>query len=269
MAESCHRRRRQACRGHVEPASSCSNQAARQPQVEYLRAAQPAAGVAASSHHAWRGKKGQRKGGRACGPAGERRSAEQACLAAAAPGDQLVQGEQRGASPRPQTTYSSSAAAVPCSSGKSNGNGILCGSGVLQVVQSRKGSRSLQLDVPAGGGGSAAAQSPAALPSAPAANAAPARKLPVRKPATKRPGKPAAARLKGGRLVYCPAYCHSGECPRRERGCPHRHDPTKRAVCPRWLRGACALGKRCQLQHQRRPELMPACLHHLKASCFF
>jgi hypothetical protein len=75
------------------------------------------------------------------------------------------------------------------------------------------------------------------------------------------------ARLKGGRLVYCPVYCHTGRCPRRGRGCPLRHDPTKRAVCPLWLQGKCGLGATCPLQHQRRPELMPACVHYLQGRC--
>ncbi|KAL4539102.1 hypothetical protein Ndes2526B_g02635 [Nannochloris sp. 'desiccata'] len=75
------------------------------------------------------------------------------------------------------------------------------------------------------------------------------------------------SRLKGGRLVYCPVYCHTGRCPRRGRGCPLRHDPTKRAVCPLWLRGKCALGAACPLQHQRRPELMPMCVHYLQGRC--
>jgi len=75
------------------------------------------------------------------------------------------------------------------------------------------------------------------------------------------------SRLKGGRLVYCPVYCHTGRCPRRGRGCPLRHDPTKRAVCPLWLRGKCAIGATCPLQHQRRSELMPACVHYLQGRC--
>ncbi len=45
---------------------------------------------------------------------------------------------------------------------------------------------------------------------------------------------------------------------------PRRHDSTKRAVCPRWLHGTCPLGTSCPLQHQRKPELMPICMHFLK-----
>lgn len=44
-----------------------------------------------------------------------------------------------------------------------------------------------------------------------------------------------------------------------------RHDSTKRAVCTRWLRGCCQAGALCPLQHQRKPELMPVCIHFLKA----
>ena len=69
----------------------------------------------------------------------------------------------------------------------------------------------------------------------------------------------------GGRVVYCPVYCRTGKCSRRGRGCPYRHDPIKRAVCPRWLHGSCDAGGACPLQHQRRRELMPVCMHFLKA----
>jgi len=71
-------------------------------------------------------------------------------------------------------------------------------------------------------------------------------------------------RLKGPRVKYCPVYCQTGQCPRRGRGCPLRHDPTKRAVCTKWLMGRCERGKACPLQHQRRPELMPTCVHFLQ-----
>ncbi|KAL6785308.1 hypothetical protein ACKKBG_A03295 [Auxenochlorella protothecoides x Auxenochlorella symbiontica] len=64
--------------------------------------------------------------------------------------------------------------------------------------------------------------------------------------------------------VYCPEYCRTGSCPRRGRGCSLRHDPTKRAVCARWLAGSCPLGPTCPLQHQRVAELMPLCIHFIK-----
>ncbi|KAL6784808.1 hypothetical protein ACKKBF_B03295 [Auxenochlorella protothecoides x Auxenochlorella symbiontica] len=67
--------------------------------------------------------------------------------------------------------------------------------------------------------------------------------------------------------VYCPEYCRTGSCPRRGRGCSLRHDPTKRAVCARWLAGSCPLGPTCPLQHQRVAELMPLCIHFIKGSC--
>lgn len=86
------------------------------------------------------------------------------------------------------------------------------------------------------------------------------RKLAVRKTSLK-----PSARLKVSKIKYCPVYCHKGQCPRRGRGCPYVHDPTKRAVCTKWLLGRCELGKTCPLQHQRKPELMPACVHFLQA----
>ena len=45
-----------------------------------------------------------------------------------------------------------------------------------------------------------------------------------------------------------------------------RHDSTKRTVCPRWLHNRCELGPACPLQHQRKAELMPVCMHFLKVS---
>ena len=64
--------------------------------------------------------------------------------------------------------------------------------------------------------------------------------------------------------VYCPVYCQTGRCPRRNRGCRLKHDPTKRAVCPKWLAGFCPLGSVCPLQHQRVPALMPLCIHFMR-----
>ena len=91
---------------------------------------------------------------------------------------------------------------------------------------------------------------------------------PAAKPAP-RPKAAAAPPRRGkdgrgvGGITYCPLYCRTGTCDRRGKGCPYRHDPTKRSVCARWLRGCCA-DAACPLQHQRKPELMPACLHFLK-----
>eukprot|EP00887_Chlorella_sp_A99_P003334 scaffold26.g3334.t1 len=68
-------------------------------------------------------------------------------------------------------------------------------------------------------------------------------------------------------MVHCPKYCLTGRCERRGADCPYAHDPVKRAVCPRWLHGRCAAGASCPLQHQRRPELMPTCLHFLRGKC--
>jgi hypothetical protein len=135
-----------------------------------------------------------------------------------------------------------------------------------------KKNRSLQLRAVPGPAapGTAAAAKPAKPPTKPpiaakpAAPPSPAR--PMAPPPQTKQLKP-SARLKGGRLLYCPVYCHTGKCPRRGRGCPLRHDPTKRAVCGMWLRGACPAGRTCALQHQRRLELMPACVHFLAGRC--
>lgn len=66
---------------------------------------------------------------------------------------------------------------------------------------------------------------------------------------------------------YCPIYCHTGICPKRKKGCKFVHDPTKRAICTKWLTGVCKKGLQCPLQHQMKRELMPACVHYLQGKC--
>eukprot|EP00890_Picochlorum_soloecismus_P001833 jgi/Picsp_1/2650/NSC_00880-R1_zinc finger ccch domain-containing protein len=69
------------------------------------------------------------------------------------------------------------------------------------------------------------------------------------------------------KVRYCPIYCHTGICPKRKKGCKFAHDPTKRAVCTKWLTGVCQKGLKCPLQHQMKRELMPACVHYLQGKC--
>ncbi|GIL64783.1 hypothetical protein Vafri_18661 [Volvox africanus] len=57
---------------------------------------------------------------------------------------------------------------------------------------------------------------------------------------------------------YCPDYCRGS--------CPHTHDPTKVAVCSRWLAGTCT-DANCHLQHRLVPDLMPLCTYFLQGKC--
>ena len=41
------------------------------------------------------------------------------------------------------------------------------------------------------------------------------------------------------------------------------HDPSKVAVCPKWLAGSCVAAD-CTLQHELQPDLMPLCTFFLK-----
>lgn len=76
-----------------------------------------------------------------------------------------------------------------------------------------------------------------------------------------------SVRLKGPPTKFCLPYCRTGICKRRSK-CDKVHDPTKRAVCTKWLMGKCHLdAKHCPLQHQKKHELMPSCVHFLQGQC--
>ncbi|GIL77477.1 hypothetical protein Vretimale_2965 [Volvox reticuliferus] len=66
---------------------------------------------------------------------------------------------------------------------------------------------------------------------------------------------------------YCPDYCRTGVCSLSRDissgRCPHTHDPSKVAVCSRWLAGSCTDAS-CHLQHRRVPDLMPLCTYFLQ-----
>ncbi|GLI59354.1 hypothetical protein VaNZ11_001219 [Volvox africanus] len=69
---------------------------------------------------------------------------------------------------------------------------------------------------------------------------------------------------------YCPDYCRTGVCTLSRDlsggSCPHTHDPTKVAVCSRWLAGSCT-DANCHLQHRLVPDLMPLCTYFLQGKC--
>ena len=60
--------------------------------------------------------------------------------------------------------------------------------------------------------------------------------------------------------------CRTGRCEAQAKGrCQLGHDPTKVAVCQRWLLGNCNTVA-CPLQHSRCPEVMPVCTFFLQVS---
>ena len=64
-------------------------------------------------------------------------------------------------------------------------------------------------------------------------------------------------------LIYT---CRTGRCEAQAKGrCLLKHDPTKVAVCQRWLLGNCNTVA-CPLQHSRCPEVMPVCTFFLQVS---
>eukprot|EP00877_Chromochloris_zofingiensis_P014502 jgi/Chrzof1/9305/UNPLg00273.t1 len=62
----------------------------------------------------------------------------------------------------------------------------------------------------------------------------------------------------------CLFYCKHGHCElAKANQCEKVHDPSKVAVCPKWLAGKCR-SKTCRLQHKVLPELMPVCSYFLQ-----
>lgn len=73
----------------------------------------------------------------------------------------------------------------------------------------------------------------------------------------------AATRARG----HCLAYCRFGVCAEAQKGnCHHVHDPSKVAVCTKWLQGSCE-DKNCRLQHKVCKDLMPVCTYFLQGLC--
>ncbi|KAI9245919.1 hypothetical protein BY458DRAFT_528420 [Sporodiniella umbellata] len=64
---------------------------------------------------------------------------------------------------------------------------------------------------------------------------------------------------------YCGFYTRYGSCPKRER-CTFRHDPARRAICPKFLQGKCK-ATQCRLSHTPSDPIMPHCGYFQKGAC--
>lgn len=65
-------------------------------------------------------------------------------------------------------------------------------------------------------------------------------------------------------MLVC-TLCRTGKCEQARLGrCRYAHDPSKVAVCVRWLQSKCT-DQHCPLQHRRCPSIMPHCTYYLKA----
>lgn len=66
---------------------------------------------------------------------------------------------------------------------------------------------------------------------------------------------------------YCMFYNKFGKCNKKEKGmCPYIHDPSKVAVCRKFLQANCH-NDNCLLSHQVAPEKMPSCKFYLQGLC--
>lgn len=65
---------------------------------------------------------------------------------------------------------------------------------------------------------------------------------------------------------YCGFFTRYGKCPNANR-CPFQHDPSRRAICLRFLQSRCKKGAACKLSHIPNPNNMPHCVHFQKGLC--
>ncbi|KAL8166138.1 hypothetical protein V2J09_007637 [Rumex salicifolius] len=65
---------------------------------------------------------------------------------------------------------------------------------------------------------------------------------------------------------YCQFFTRFGKCNKEEGKCPYIHDPSKTAVCTKFLNGLCSDPK-CKLTHKVIPERMPDCSFFLHGLC--
>ncbi|KAI8142618.1 hypothetical protein BJV82DRAFT_481636, partial [Fennellomyces sp. T-0311] len=58
-----------------------------------------------------------------------------------------------------------------------------------------------------------------------------------------------------------------GKCPKGPR-CTFLHDPSHRAICPRFLQNRCRKpASECRLSHTPSPNIMPHCVHFQRGRC--
>ncbi|XP_074646263.1 uncharacterized protein LOC141902443 [Tubulanus polymorphus] len=74
-----------------------------------------------------------------------------------------------------------------------------------------------------------------------------------------------AARYKKVKIKYCLFYNRFGKCNRGDK-CPFKHDPTKVAICTRFLRGTCKVTD-CPFSHTVSKGKMPVCSYFLRGVC--
>ncbi|KAL1208003.1 hypothetical protein V5N11_022047 [Cardamine amara subsp. amara] len=65
---------------------------------------------------------------------------------------------------------------------------------------------------------------------------------------------------------YCQFFTRFGKCNKDDGKCPYVHDPSKIAVCTKFLNGLCA-NANCKLTHKVIPERMPDCSYFLQGLC--
>uniref|UniRef100_A0A1J3FRE9 C3H1-type domain-containing protein n=1 Tax=Noccaea caerulescens TaxID=107243 RepID=A0A1J3FRE9_NOCCA len=75
------------------------------------------------------------------------------------------------------------------------------------------------------------------------------------------------ARLRSAKKKkYCQFFTRFGKCNKDDGKCPYVHDPSKIAVCTKFLNGLCA-NANCKLTHKVIPERMPDCSYFLQGLC--
>ncbi|XWS25076.1 hypothetical protein CRYUN_Cryun27aG0040000 [Craigia yunnanensis] len=65
---------------------------------------------------------------------------------------------------------------------------------------------------------------------------------------------------------YCQFFTRFGKCNKDDGKCPYIHDPSKIAVCTKFLKGRCS-NLNCKLTHKVIPERMPDCSYFLQGLC--
>ncbi|CAI8605565.1 unnamed protein product [Vicia faba] len=65
---------------------------------------------------------------------------------------------------------------------------------------------------------------------------------------------------------YCQFFTRFGKCNKDGGKCPYIHDPSKIAVCTKFLNGLCSTPT-CKLTHKVLPERMPDCSYFLQGLC--
>ncbi|KAG2268988.1 hypothetical protein Bca52824_063543 [Brassica carinata] len=73
-------------------------------------------------------------------------------------------------------------------------------------------------------------------------------------------------RLAKKKKKYCQFFTRFGKCNKDDGKCPYVHDPSKIAVCTKFLNGLCA-NENCKLTHKVIPERMPDCSYFLQGLC--